>query len=65
METAVIVLGALQIISGTLLIYVVIKLGQHDRAILKLFKTDQSLLTLAQKSNEIFQLIGKFVSKGK
>jgi hypothetical protein len=65
METAVVVLGALQIISASLLIYVVIKLGQHDRAILKLFKTDQSLLSLAKKSNEIFQLLGKFVSKGK
>jgi hypothetical protein len=65
METAVIVLGALQIISAALLIYVVIKLAQHDRAILQLFKTDKSLLTLAKKSNEIFQLLGKFVSKGK
>jgi hypothetical protein len=65
METAVIVLGSLQIISAALLVYVVIKLGQHDRAILALFKTDKSLLRLAQKSNEILQLISKFVSKGK
>jgi hypothetical protein len=65
METYVVILGVGQIITAGLLIYVIIKLGQHDRAILSLFKTDKSLLSLAQKSNEIFQLIGKFVTKGK
>jgi hypothetical protein len=65
MEIAVIVLGALQILSALLLIFVVVKLGQHDRALIQLFQTDKTLLTLAQKSNEIFQLISKFVSKGK
>jgi hypothetical protein len=65
METYVVIIGVGQVITSALLIYVVTKLGQHDRAILQLFKTDSSLLMLAKKSNEIFQLLGKFVSKGK
>ena len=65
METYVAILGVAQIITAGLLIFVVIKLGKHDRAILSLFDTDKSLLSLAKKSNEIFQLLGKFVTKGK